>query len=565
MLGGMLWSSHMVRRALLGAFLVQLLYGGCQDPEVAEVQAEAPAPEMAPMGSEPLKPPVVEAGERQVVPSIAKQFQLSEFKEANEERLLALHITMNWKRSDEIRANITDLLSSRVPSPYHLVPRDELGSKQSWGRVVVNHRGRVEKLKKRRKKLPRPGRLHFKVDIAMRLPRRFVSNWSDFSYALELERNYDKLKNMDNDLWHMLDDALPSLTIQDKKATSRFLERMQLRDDLSAGVLHPVLSEPIDGTHRGGCVTTRRGEDDIALYRMREPTNPVALMRDRGWREVRCTRKGAFIAEASTDRSANLRYIPWSQGEEGWLGHASFDSEIEPSTLRFLASGNTLCLLGENRKPGVRHAKLVCVDARTGKQRWTWDASGTDLQGAAVHEGTLVVAAGKYLALLDMRNGEELWRSKVDGATGLRGDSQSCLFDGVFLFAYDIGRYLAFDVESQLAPWSLVSFGSGFMRCDGAGNMYYDEVGGNLLSVDLESLAPQWRFRLPGPVQDALFHGNHLFLLRPRALYAIDTERGELAWQLPLNAPAKRLYRHDRRLYLIGEQAMWELTRPDRI
>lgn len=495
------------------------------------------------------------------------QYRVSEFPEVNANRLVELVLSIKGprQRDDKLDDRLFEILASRVPAPYELRRRDQIErGEMPWARMHVTLRRRLDRFRKHGKKQPRRGKMTFDVQIADRLPDGFVSNWTGFHYDIVYERPYEQLVAMDEEIWRSFAARLPSLVIQSSEAARDFPLRMELREELAAGELHVAIDKPLVDIYGGGCAAFSTLEG-LALYRLQRLEAPPLMIGDKRHVAVRCNAKGAFVAIPETDRSARVRYLPWS-GEKGWDAQASFARGVDIALLRFVAAGDSLCLIGERGNVGERHAKIQCFSAETGAPKWEWTEPGTDLEGITIRKGVLAFAAGRHLRLMNVDDGSPLWHGEVAQATGLSGDiSSTCLVNNTFIFPNDIGRYLAFDLEAKTSPWELTTYGGRFLYCDEAEGMYLDEAGGMLLALNVSTMTPKWRMRANDEILDALSHGGVLFVLIPGAIYALDAGTGGIVWQVGLPVQGDKLFRFDRRLYVIDGETLYELTKASRL
>lgn len=559
-------------RLLLGSLLLLLALATAPLACERERTRDAAASESMSSGAADARqapPPRTRLDERPtLVPEREIQFRLADFAQPNEPQIVLVELSIKGARNErpaDLDERILTILGRRIAAPWILKSRANLErDERPVARAHFTFRKVIDRFKKRGKSAPRRGKLRFEADLQTRLPRGHQSNWDSWRLKGEFERPLEQLLAMDPELLAAIERELPTFAVVDLESARDFVRNLDLRDELVRGELHAVLDRELFAIFRGGCVgvATDRGID---VFLLQDLARPALSLEPNPNVTVRCTPRGAFVAIADTPRAVRVEYHPFSPVEQGWQSRASFTRAIDPATMRFLASGQTLCLVGEHREHGRRHAKVQCYDVATGERRWEWTEPGTDLAAVAVRQGVLILATGRHVRMLDIESGERLFSAEVPHATGLTGNTQSCLLGDRFIFAHSVGRFMALDLKTRTVDWQVNTYGGNFAYCDEAGRIYFDEVGGELIAVTDDTLEPRWRFRVADRIVDALFHGGYLFVLMPRALYALDAETGKVAWQLGLDVEATGLHRHNRRLYLVGKRALYELTRQDRL
>lgn len=488
------------------------------------------------------------------------------------ERLVVLLEPHIWahKRSGKEEDNqaLLDLLQARAPWPYELKRRKMLADgEKPWATISVNYQLRLDRLKWKQG-APSLGSLRFTFDITVRdIPDGFVMNWDGIQQQVHYTRPYEKFQNIDDEVRGLIHGQLPGLVTVNEEQSKAFIQKMELRRELLEGRLTAALREPLVRIHEGGCLSTSR-PDGEAIYRIQEPMKASRVVEAGPFRRLLCTLPGAFMLESQTRRVVSLQFQPWSTHggqDESWQRSVSFDRDIDLDSLQILADEQTLCVTGERGGDRERYARVQCHDKITGEALWGWSAPGSDIAAATIYKQTFAIATGRHFTIFDLRTGQMLWQAEIEGATGITGRSQGCVIDNLLIFSPALGQHVAFDLEKRTSPWRFGTSGSGFLYCDGQGGMYVDEAGGLLLAIDPKTQKPRWRFRLPGEALDILYHGGHLMVLTQGALYALDTNTGALVWQQPLNVAAKRLLRHDRRLYIADETSIYSLTKANRI
>jgi hypothetical protein len=548
------------------ALLIGSLLAGCKgrdDPRPLPSQSVVkPTLVGIPEGRPPLES--VSVGER-------LPWSIADFPMTGERLLIVVepHLWVHKRigKEEDVQA-LFELLQAHAPWPYELKRRKMLAAgERPWATLVVHYQLRLDRLKWR-KGTPSLGSLKFSFSVEARdVPKGYLVSWDGFEKKVSYTRPYEKFQRVDDEVRGLINGQLPGLVIIQEEQSRGFVQKMELRRELLEGKLPIALREPLRRIHEGGCLSTARGDGE-AFYQIREPLTPQRVLDTTRSRSALCTLSGMYLAEAETRRSISLQFLPWrSQVDDPqvWQSSAHFERDIDLDTLRLLSDDQTLCLTGERRGDRERYGRVQCHDRATGAPLWGWSAPGTDLAAVAIYGQTIAVVTGRHITLFGLRDGQMLWQAEVEGATGITGRSRGCVEANTLIFSPSLGQHVAFDVANRRPLWHLNTSGSGLLYCDGQGAMYVDEAGGLLLALDVATHMPKWRFRLPGDVLDILYHGDHLMVLTQGALYALHTETGALVWQHPLNVSARRLLRHDRRLYLADDTTIYSLTRADRI
>ncbi|GGO86736.1 serine/threonine-protein kinase [Wenjunlia tyrosinilytica] len=181
--------------------------------------------------------------------------------------------------------------------------------------------------------------------------------------------------------------------------------------------------------------------------------------------------------------------------------------------------------------------RLHCVDAHTGRERWTFPV-GEDSPARPVEaDGTVYLTAGTRVFALNASDGRERWRFDAPAVmftrpTFVPGPGVSG--GGVYTVDY-LGTVYALDPANGRDRWRVatesrqgnepVVVASGTVHL-GSGNALY--------TLDAVTGTPRWRFAAQGEVVGApvVAEGRVHFGSRDHCLYTVDAAGGQLRWKL---------------------------------
>jgi outer membrane protein assembly factor BamB len=204
--------------------------------------------------------------------------------------------------------------------------------------------------------------------------------------------------------------------------------------------------------------------------------------------------------------------------------------------------------------------KLVCLDARTGKEKWPaadilednanlkWGMSGSPLvfdEVVVVNPGTQTAQAAGTLAAYDRKTGKRLWSSGRASAgysspmlATLAGKRQILLLDGEGLSGYDpadkgkvLWRY-PWPVQENINATQPVLLGddrvlisSGYFV--GSAALQIKQEGGKWTVAEVWRNKRSMRCKFSSPV----LHGGYLYGLDEGTLVCVDAKTGERKWR----------------------------------
>jgi serine/threonine protein kinase/outer membrane protein assembly factor BamB len=180
---------------------------------------------------------------------------------------------------------------------------------------------------------------------------------------------------------------------------------------------------------------------------------------------------------------------------------------------------------------------LHCVDARTGRERWT-HAVGEDSPVQPVEaEGLVYLTAGNRVVAVDAADGRERWRFDAPAViftrpTFVPGPSTS----GGGLYTVDyLGTVYALDAVDGRERWRVAteSRQGNEQVVVSAGTLHLGS-GKALYTLDAVTGAPRWRFATQGEVVGApvVADGRVHFGSKDHCLYTVDAIGGQLRWKL---------------------------------
>lgn len=258
---------------------------------------------------------------------------------------------------------------------------------------------------------------------------------------------------------------------------------------------------------------------------------------------------GPFIASPVIDSGlvfcssldSNLYAMDMKTGVQKWRFNTGAANR---STV--LVHGRVLYLLGGN-------ATLYCLDKRTGKKQWTFKTGGEkkySLYGFADHfqsspmwnEGRLYFGSGDgNIYALEAKTGGLLWKFATQNVVHTTPAVQR---DKVLVGSFD-GYFYALNKNTGALIWRFKSVGQRYFPAGEfqgspavAGNTVY--VGSrdfNLYALNIEKgvcnwnryFSNGWSISTPSFYKNLVINGTS----DDRALMAMDTARGTIAWQVP--------------------------------
>ncbi len=183
---------------------------------------------------------------------------------------------------------------------------------------------------------------------------------------------------------------------------------------------------------------------------------------------------------------------------------------------------------------------VYSLDAKTGKLRWKTETGGAVFGGAAFSRGVICIASvDTQIYGLDAESGAILWKSKGEGMFQSQAASDGERF---FVGGWD-NMFRALEVATGREIWAQ-KFGKSFYYSPaigspttGAGRVYVSSNDGILHAMDAATGKIEWE--VPGPAlgySGPLLRENRVFnasLTGEGKVFGFNSQNGEKAWETP--------------------------------
>ncbi len=262
-----------------------------------------------------------------------------------------------------------------------------------------------------------------------------------------------------------------------------------------------------------------------------------------------------FVAETEDEKTEIVRALDRASGQELW--RASWPGAM---SVPFMAKRNgdwirsTPAYDGESLFVGGMRDVLVCLDARTGEERWRVDfvdefktalpAFGFVCSPLVIGEH-VYVQAGAGFCKLDKRTGKVVWRVLVD-AGGMFGSAFSSpihrrIAEKDQIIVQTRLRMVGVDPESGEALWSRdipATLGMNILTPTLIGNsLFTSSYGGGSRLIEIQGngekleSATLWRTPLQGYMSTPVVIEGHAYMhLRSRRFTCVELATGEQKW-----------------------------------
>lgn len=253
-------------------------------------------------------------------------------------------------------------------------------------------------------------------------------------------------------------------------------------------------------------------------------------------------------------KDKSIAALDVSDGRLLWQKDLGINMQAPP-----LVSVDTLyaptAFVGPELEPDAQgRARLLALDARTGKERWVFESDNYILQTPAEHDGVLYVG-GNYFDPTPIDEGGHTRLYALDPATGSpRWAYES--EDGFPKRLYATGETLVFvgyqdfmngvDAETGELRWRYDT-GNWTPSFLGAGDIvYFSSANTQVFALDANTGEVVWRFNIPEGTFNYLLDAPVLvadelyFLTQQGDIFALNAASGELLWQVETEITAAR-------------------------
>ena len=200
---------------------------------------------------------------------------------------------------------------------------------------------------------------------------------------------------------------------------------------------------------------------------------------------------------------------------------------------------STAAVEGESAYVVTVNGRLVCVDVRTGRIRWTSEVDGPLLYGASpvAQGGRVYFATQNGTVYAFDSEGKEIWMTTLDG-----GVFSSVVLEGDTLYVgTDRQKVYAIDTKDGDVRWIFRTDSRIFTSSPKihAGMLYVGCYSGTLFAVSADNGRLRWKFSGVGAILCApVFHENDvIFGTEKGMVYALNAEDGTKKWEF--NSGAK--------------------------
>ncbi|MFQ5647904.1 MAG: PQQ-binding-like beta-propeller repeat protein [Candidatus Aenigmatarchaeota archaeon] len=189
---------------------------------------------------------------------------------------------------------------------------------------------------------------------------------------------------------------------------------------------------------------------------------------------------------------------------------------------------------------------LYAVDARTGEEKWRFQATGLG-NTPLVHKGRIYWAAGDCgLYAIGAEKGEQVWRFKAKALLSLpliQGEKIYTGYEDGVMYALNMrGEVLwQFAAKAWIAAWPPAYY---------QGTVFFGSQDKNLYALDSESGELKWKFQAPDVVHSPVVLDGKVYVgCQDQNLYCLDAVRGRLLWRYRSGGAISNVRAHGNRVY----------------
>ena len=204
-------------------------------------------------------------------------------------------------------------------------------------------------------------------------------------------------------------------------------------------------------------------------------------------------------------------------------------------------------------------------DARTGKQRWSFQTGGKVKGGVAVDGRRLYVGSyDGHVYALDALTGKELWRASGQerlGSSGTFYSTPAAAYSRVYIGSTD-GKVYSFGARTGDLRWSHST--GGYVYGSPAVWKLHVLIGsysGRFYAFDAATGDVRWQFQANGPISgSATVLGDLVyFSTLEQRTYALDARTGKLVWSFP-DGKYSPVVSDGLRVYLVGYARIYAMV-----
>ncbi|KMJ45553.1 outer membrane protein assembly factor BamB [Xenorhabdus khoisanae] len=227
----------------------------------------------------------------------------------------------------------------------------------------------------------------------------------------------------------------------------------------------------------------------------------------------------------AADRNGVVKAFDIDSGKELWATDLSEKAGLLSSRLPALLSGG-VTVSGDRLYVGTEKAKVIALDATTGKVEWDSTVAGEALSRPVVSDGFVLIHTGNgMLQALNEGDGSIAWSVNMDTPPlSVRGESAPAVAYGAAVVGGDNGRVSAVLLsQGQLIWQQRISQVTGATEIDRLNDVdmtpvisnnviYAIAYNGNLVAMDMRSGQIIWKRDL-GSVNDMVVTDDNIFIV----------------------------------------------------
>jgi outer membrane protein assembly factor BamB len=201
--------------------------------------------------------------------------------------------------------------------------------------------------------------------------------------------------------------------------------------------------------------------------------------------------------------------------------------------------------------------RVIALDVRNGRTRWSFTAGGAVKGSVALDRGRLYVGSyDGHVYALDARTGRQIWRASGQARFGRRGtfySTPALAYGRVYIGSTD-GKVYSFGQESGTLRWSQSTGGYVYSSPAVWGRLVFiGSYDGSFYALDAATGDIRWRFQANGPISGSptVLGGIVYFSTLREQTYGLNVGSGKLVWSFP-DGKYSPVVADDRRVYLVG-------------
>ena len=211
---------------------------------------------------------------------------------------------------------------------------------------------------------------------------------------------------------------------------------------------------------------------------------------------------------------------------------------------------------------GDWYGRVVALDEKTGKIRWTFRTGAQIKGGVAVTGRRLYVGSyDHHVYALNALTGKLLWKAAAQQGLGRRGtfySTPAAAYGRVYIGATD-GKVYSFGATSGKLRWSHST--GGYVYASPAvweRMVFAGSYSGRFFALDAATGDVRWRYRADGPISGSptVVNGVVYFATLEGRTYGLDARTGRRLWSFP-DGSYTPVVADSERVYVVGEARVY--------